>query len=54
MSLTEQYLRDLLYEAKEIRRLLDRISSSLNSVDSDTDRIKNDVNDIKRALERRR
>jgi prefoldin subunit 5 len=50
MDNKEQYLRDLLYEAKEIRRQLESIKYSLK----DMDRIKDKVDEIQRTLERKK
>lgn len=50
MSDTDRYLSDLLSEAKDIRRLLESIKNYLREIDA----IKDEVDDIKRTLERRR
>ena len=49
MDITERYLRELLFEAKEIKKQLEHIRDSLEKVD----KIEDEVNDIKRTLERK-
>ena len=49
MDNSEQYLRELLYEAKEIRRQLEYMYDYIK----DLDKIKDQVQEIKRTLERK-
>ncbi len=49
MDTKEQYLWDLLCEAKEVRRLLERIYDQLRKLD----RIDSDIVELRRTVERK-
>ena len=43
------YLRDLIREAKEVKRLLEKINDSLGKLD----RIDSDINELRRTVDRK-